>query len=51
MVADETVPLGGRAFDLHLAPIERSGKIVGKVLRMETGAQFNSHLTLGGSYA
>jgi hypothetical protein len=47
----ETAPLGGRAFDLLLAHIERSGETVGKVLRMETGAQFSSHLTLSGSCA
>jgi hypothetical protein len=54
--AGETVPLGGRAFDLLLALIERSGEtdrlvVAWLVLRMETGAQFSNHLTLSGSYA
>jgi hypothetical protein len=52
----ETVPLGGRPFDLLLALIERSGEadrlaVAWRILRMETGAHFGSHLILSGSYA
>jgi hypothetical protein len=52
----ETVPLGGRAFDLLLALIERSGEadrlaVAWLILRMEIGAHFGSHLILSGSYA
>ena len=49
--AGETAPLAGQAFDLLLGLIERSSETVGKVLGMETGAQFSRHLTLSGSYA